>query len=140
MKIFSYVSVKQLENICTFHYLNSKCDSIGCTRECTLFRVFRGCGHSFHVECNLPDVSVCQVCKAFLTKRIEILSETANKAVKEFNGEELDGEECGSDEEEIECDEEDEDEELHEPITCEQTVSQLLNQINTWRRVEGPRQ
>lgn len=67
------------------------------------------------------------------------MSETANKAVKGFDGEDLN--ECGSDDEleENEDDEDDEDEELHEPITSEQTISQLLNQINTWRRVERPR-
>ena len=39
------------------------------------------CGHSFHVECNLPAVSECQVCKAHLIKQIGELSAKANTAV-----------------------------------------------------------
>ena len=31
---------------------------IECSRDSPLCRIFRGCGHSFHLECNLPDISL----------------------------------------------------------------------------------
>ena len=33
-------------------------NSIHCSRQSTLWRVFQGCAHSFYIECNLPDISV----------------------------------------------------------------------------------
>ena len=43
--------------------------------------MFRGCGHSFHVECLLPDVSICKICQTTLLSKIEVLGKTANDAV-----------------------------------------------------------
>lgn len=118
------------------YLLNSKCDSTGCTRESTLFRVFQGCGHSFHVECNLPDVSVCKICKAFLKERIAKLNVTANKAVKEFDADDDEGE---SDDEGEEIEDDDENDGLFDEWpTCEGTVARLVAEINAWRRLEGP--
>ncbi len=59
---------------------NRACDSIQCSRESTLWRVFQGCGHSFHIECNLPDISVCKICKELL----DINKLTLNDAGKTF--------------------------------------------------------
>ena len=46
---------------------------------------FRGCGHSFHLECNLPDISVCPLCKDLIKSKIESLGKTANEAVMNLN-------------------------------------------------------
>ena len=46
-----------------------------------LWKLFRGCGHSFHVACLLPDISICKICQAQLLEQIKTLGKTANKAV-----------------------------------------------------------
>ena len=46
-----------------------------------LWRINTGCGHSFHIECTLPTVSVCPVCHAILQKKMETLGKAANLAV-----------------------------------------------------------
>ncbi|CAB3984002.1 Hypothetical predicted protein [Paramuricea clavata] len=50
-----------------------------------LWRVFQGCGHSFHIQCTLPDISVCQICKNLLTTKVSSLGKTANEAVHHFD-------------------------------------------------------
>ena len=62
----------------------SKCDQIKCSRDSQLWRIFRGCGHSFHLECNLPDISACPICKDLLKSKAESLGKTTNEAVKNF--------------------------------------------------------
>eukprot|EP00794_Sanderia_malayensis_P004178 gene4178-4734_t len=57
-----------------------KCDKSGCSVVSSIWRIFQ-CGHSFHVECNLPAVSECHICKAQIIKLIEDLSAKANTAV-----------------------------------------------------------
>ncbi len=65
----------------TFFSLHQrKCDKNGCSLISPLWKVF-SCGHSFHVQCNLPDVSECQVCKRHLINMVEELSAKANSAV-----------------------------------------------------------
>ena len=46
-----------------------------------MWRLFRGCGHSFHVDCLLPDISVCKICKMNLAAKIDKLSKSCNDAV-----------------------------------------------------------
>ena len=46
-----------------------------------LWTVFRGCGHSFHVESLLPYPSICKICQATLLSKIEVLGKTTNDAV-----------------------------------------------------------
>jgi hypothetical protein len=75
-----------------FHW-HSKCDKIECTDlkisdrmhwsknqwsnavVIVLCRIFRGCGHSFHLECNLPDISACPICKYPLKSKAESLGQ-----------------------------------------------------------------
>ena len=58
---------------------NRKCDSVKCTNsQSMLWLIVGGCGHSLHVECNLPKISECQVCKDFLRSKISLLGKTAN--------------------------------------------------------------
>ena len=73
-----------------------------CQSESTLWRIFRGCGHSFHLECNLPEVSVCRLCKSLLQSKVT-LGKTANEAVTKFIKETV--EEASDDDEEISDDE-----------------------------------
>ena len=46
-----------------------------------MWRLFRGCGHSFHIQCLLPDIGVCKVCQVNLAAKIEIISKSCNDAV-----------------------------------------------------------
>ena len=62
----------------------NKCDQIKCSRDSQLWRIFRGCGHSFHLECNLPDISACPICQDLLKSKAESLGKTTNDAVKNF--------------------------------------------------------
>ena len=57
-----------------------KCDKPGCENDSPVWRVF-GCGHSFHVECIIPNISTCQICEKTLLKRLEELTEKARQAV-----------------------------------------------------------
>ena len=43
--------------------------------------MFRGCGHSFHIQCVLPDISCCPICKTTLFQKLDVLGKTANDAV-----------------------------------------------------------
>ena len=58
-----------------------KCDKLGCNSLSPLWRINTGCGHSFHIECTLPTVSVCPVCHATLQEKMETLGKAANLAV-----------------------------------------------------------
>jgi hypothetical protein len=49
-----------------------------------MWRIFRGCGHSFHIECNLPDISVCSICKSLVQFEVVTLG---NMAVVNFDNE-----------------------------------------------------
>ena len=55
---------------------------------CTLvhpqWKLFSGCGHSFHLEGILPNVSTFPVCKATLQSNVQTLGRKANDAV--FDG------------------------------------------------------
>ena len=101
--------------------------------------MFRGCGHSFHVECLLPDVSICKICQTTLLSKIEVLGKTANDAV--LNGgsqtnedvdEDTSDDDSGSDDE-TECYENEQPQQL-------QSVDILLRRISLWQRPEVPQQ
>ena len=62
-----------------------KCDLLECNKESPLWKVFRGCGHSFHIECVLPDISVCKICESTLKEKIDSLGKVANDAVFHHN-------------------------------------------------------
>ena len=127
-----------------FLFLNRKCDKPGCDRESPLWRIFRGCGHSFHVECNLPEISVCQICMNTLRSKIESLSKSANEAVLNFcpslTGENQD------DNQDSDCEEFESTEVENEDLVEQQTlqasdassISTLISRISAWHRVEVP--
>ena len=106
----------------------------------SLWKVFRGCGHSFHVECVLPDISVCKICQSPLVTKLKDLGKVANEAVLKQepiaeneeeqeldDGEELDG-----------GDEDDEDQFESGDVVNERDVDELLQQIRCWQRVDIP--
>ena len=72
---------KSLLLIISFYVKRGKCDLLGCTKDRLLWNVFRGCGHSFHIECIMPEITTRPVCRAKLLAKIEDLGKTANNAV-----------------------------------------------------------
>ncbi len=60
---------------------NRKCDLPDCHKEKFLWNVFLGCGHSFHIECALPEINVCPICRSSLFQKAADLSQTANNFV-----------------------------------------------------------
>ena len=116
-----------------------KCDLLECNRQSPLWKVFRGCGHSFHIECVLPDISVCKICESTLKQKIEDLGKVANDAVfhhdlketVEDNERESDEEsetddfnDDGADELEVQSGEE----------VDERVINSLLQRIRMWQR------
>ena len=108
---------------------------ISCEKLNPLWNVFRGCGHSFHIECVLPNITRCPVCEETLLSSVEDLGTTANNAVfTPATNLEKDNQ---SDEDEI-SDEEDNDDshdvEQTETERNETTVNELLQKISLWQR------
>ena len=103
--------------------------------------MFRGCGHSFHIECLLPDLSVCKICQATLLSKVEVLGKTANNAV--FNNCDSHFNEDSDDEtsdDDSESDEEAECYENEEPQQPRLSVPSLLQRINLWQRPQVPQE
>ena len=109
-----------------------------------LWRVFQGCGHSFHIECNLPGISVCNICKELLATKACSLGKTlANSAVHQFDPT-LDSQEIDCEEDES-SDEDGDDSDSESSLTDGEfdetnnarTVLNLITQVNAWRRLEG---
>ena len=96
----------------------------------------------FHIECNLPDISVCNICEQLLTTKACSLGKTANSAVHQFDPtldvQETDCEDKSSDEDEDSNDSESSptDDELDETNNA-RAVLNLITQVNAWRRLEG---
>ena len=120
----------------------SKCDQINCSRDSQLWRIFRGCGHSFHIECNLPDISACSICKGLLKSKAESLGKTTNEAVKNCKNKPTEGSTNGdeetSDDEEDSSDDEEIYNELLESTNKEHPVENLLTRIASWKHVQAP--
>ena len=121
------------------------CDDVQCTHTSTLWRIFLGCGHSFHLQCNLPDISVCKICQEFLTSKAASLGEAANTAVHEFDSSSdsnqgtVDEEVSGNDEndsEEESSQDVDQEGETQNDTTNTQTVFNLISRVKAWRRFE----
>ena len=119
----------------------SKCDQIKCSRDSQLWRIFRRCGHSFHLECNLPDISACPICQDLLKSKAESLGKTTNDAVKNFKNKPAEGS-TNSDEETSDDEEDSRDDEeyieLLEPTNEEHRVESLLSKIASWKHVQAP--
>jgi hypothetical protein len=105
--------------------------------------------HSFHLEFNPPDISVCPVCKYPLNKKAESLGITANEAVINFDKkssqappndddeETSDGETASSEDEDNE-DEDNEDHFAEQSTSDERAVVGLLCRISLWEHVQAP--
>ena len=103
-----------------------------------LWRIFRGCGHSFHLECNLPGFSVCTVCKSLLESEIASLSKTANDAVKKFNSDTSGKDEFTSDNEDSSDDEDNASDNKIDNDVIEQ--QRVVGKISSWTHVQPPKQ
>ena len=119
----------------TFQLSCRKCDKNGCNLVSPLWQLFQ-CGHWFHIECNLPAVSECHVCKAHLIKQIEDLASKANTAV--YNR---------ADETDNDNDEHYEDETIEAEVDFEgkdagevevQAVFAMIQEISLWLRPSPP--
>ena len=44
----------------------------------------RGCGHSFHIECILPDLSVCRICESTLHAIVKSLKFLVTQQTRQF--------------------------------------------------------
>ena len=107
-----------------------------------LWRIF-SCGHSFHVQCNLPNVSECCICKEHLKHRIEILAAKANSSVVRSNSdEEID---ATNDDDEVPEEEESDDpndwvtEDINDGETEDRDLAALVNVLCQWPRAAPPR-
>ena len=111
-----------------------------CQSESTLWRIFRDCGHSFHLECNLPKVSVCHLCKSILQSKVVTLGKTANEAVKETVEEaSIDDEETNDDEDE--ASDHVDNEALADQSSCDEhrMIGNLTTVITSWTNVQPPK-
>ena len=125
---------KSLLLIISFYVKRRKCDLLGCTKDNPLWNVFRGCGHSFHIECIMPEITTCPVCLAKLLAKIEDLGKTANNAVSssiKVNVADEDDDDHTSDDEES-----GEDEQADEECQNETSINNLLTRISLWKRAE----
>ena len=109
-----------------------------------MWRLFRGCGHSFHIECLLPDISVCKICKEDLAAKIEKLSKSCNDAVFAVDHNEPMGpsdDEENEDEDEFPFVENEEMESLgltNDRHANDQCVEELRKKIFSWRAAASP--
>ena len=104
-----------------------------CKKESPLWKVFRGCGHSFHIECVLPDKSVCQICQSLFVTKLEALAKTANEAVLSDLSDTFEENEDGTASDD-ECETDDDDEHYEEHIQTDgrdskTTIDKLLQRI-----------
>ena len=123
--------------------VNRKCDLLKCNKESPLWRVFGGCGHSFHIECVLPDISVCKICQSTLLTKLEELGKVANEAVftNDLRDTLDDEDETESDDEgemdEVDTDENDEQVDSNDELN-DRDINLLLQRIRRWERPDTP--
>ena len=96
-----------------------------------------GCGHSFHTECLIPEISSCPLCKQTIATFIEELSGKANDVVFNLDDEEqvdatTDEEQDGRDEEIEEGGEDSDEDEVD--ATDNPRFSAIVNSIWSWQR------
>ena len=114
-----------------------KCDLVECNSTSPLWRIFRGCGHSVHIECNLPNISVCVICQSTIKSKIQTLSKTANDAVTNLAKEDDAKEESDDDRENSDDDDDlnsDEDNSIEET-----SIDDLISRIGSWAHIVPPR-
>lgn len=73
--------LKQQNITMLLNFYHRKCDLPACDKVNPLSNVFHGCGHSFHIECLLPNIGECPICKVTLLSLVDTLGKTANDAV-----------------------------------------------------------
>ena len=122
-----------------FHH--RKCDLPDCDKKSPLWKVFCGCGRSFHIECTLPDRSVCRICESTLQTKLETLGHTANKAVSSNTGStprNHDQDEDTSDDDQ--SDDDDMCEDQPENNDANNRITMSLEQISLWKMPDAPHQ
>ena len=124
-------------NLYLYHFKTfRKCDLLDCNKQSSMWTVFNGCGHSFHVACVLPDIRHCPICKAALLSRVKELGQTANASVSNVSVP------CTA-EESNESEELSDDDEDEHNLADEQSetinIDTLLQRIRQWRTLESSR-
>ena len=106
--------------------------------------VFRGCGHSFHIECTLPDLSVCRICESTLHTKLETLGHTTNEAVSSnTDSTPRDHDQDDQDEDTSDDDQSDDDdmcEDQSENNDANDRITTLLERISLWKMPDAPHQ
>ena len=106
-----------------------------CNSANSLWRIFRGCGHSVHVESNLPNISVCSICQSTIKSKVETVGKTANDAVKNFAKEDDESDDDGESS--------DDDGELHYVNSDEEDsiedIAIDISRFGSWTQVLPPR-
>lgn len=114
-----------------------------CDRVSPLWRIFRGCGHSFHLECNLPYISVCAICNSLLESKAVSLGKTANNTVTNFtvassNETNDTSDQDTSDDDSESSDDEDIDDFNEQSTNDERAIGGLISRIASWQHVQPP--
>ena len=123
-----------------------KCDLIECNKESSQWKVFRGCGHSFHIECVLPDTSVCKICESTLKDKLNDLGKVANDAVFNHDLRETVNDNEQESDEESNTDTDDGDDDSVDEFEVqpgaeevdEKAINNLLRRIRMWQRADIP--
>ena len=125
-----------------------KCDKIGCSSSSPIWRVNSGCGHSFHIECILPTVSVCPICLETINNKVASLGKAANLATFQTTGSSGDEIEDTDDEESVDgdsehgtCDNDSMTKSGHDNQEfAPNIVSNIINEIAMWNHARAPSQ
>ena len=102
-------------------------------KESPMWRVFRGCGHSYHTVCLIPDISSCPKCNHVLSIEMTALATKATEAVFQVDQRhEFDDEDANLEEKDIIEDD-------HNVIKVESgRIETLTQQIWSWQRPNVP--
>ena len=104
------------------------------SKDSPVWRVFRGCGHSYHTVCLIPDISFCPKCAHVVSIEMKTLATKATEAVFQLDQiNEFDDD--GSADLEEEDVSEDEQNILGAESGC---VEALIQQIWSWQRPNVP--
>ena len=99
-----------------------------------MWTVFRGCGHSFHIACILPDVRDCPICKTALLAKVKKLGQAENTSVSNVSVPSA-AEESNEDED-LSDDDEDKEDQLGDDQRETINIDTLLQRIRHWRTLE----
>ena len=120
----------------SFHpYAFRKCDMKDeCkSKESPMWRVFRGCGHSYHTVCLIPDISSCPKCAHVVSIELKTLATKATEAV--FQLDQI----SEFDDDSAELEEDDFPEDEQNILGAESgRVEALIQEIWSWQRPNVP--